>query len=87
MRLEGRLYTANRLLDVKEVNIDDDPDLPFSRNLEQALILVCKDLDIPIPMWMKKNTKEFAAFHQTVFFAEQYQEKVRFDRFQIRWIE
>ena len=32
----------------------------------------------------KKNTKEFAAFGQTIFFREQYTEQVRFDRFQIR---
>ncbi|SCW64333.1 hypothetical protein SAMN02910456_02318 [Ruminococcaceae bacterium YRB3002] len=87
MTLEGRLMTGNRLLEVKEVSIETDPDAPFSKNLERALILLCKELDVPVPVWMKKNTKEFAAFYQTVFFAESYQEKVRFDRFQIRLTE
>ena len=79
--------TGNRLLEVKEVTIETDPDQPFSKNLETALVLLCKELDVPVPVWMKKNTREFAAFYQTVFFAEQYQEKVRFDRFQIRLTE
>jgi len=56
----------------------------FSVELEHALVLLCRELDIPVPMWMAKNTHEFAAFHQTIFFSEQYTEKVRFDRFQIK---
>jgi hypothetical protein len=55
--------------------------------LEKALVELCKQMDIPVPMWMKKNTKEFAAFGQTIFFREQYTENIRFDRFQIRVIE
>ena len=41
----------------------------------------------PVPLWMKKNTHEFAAFHQTIFFDEQYPDKVKFDKFQIKMLE
>ena len=87
MKLEGRLFVGNRMTEIKEVSLVSDPEAPFSKNLEDALILLCHEMDIPVPAWMKKNTKEFAAFYQTIFFAEQYQEKVRFDRFQIKMIE
>ncbi len=87
MKLEGRLFVGNRMSEIKEVELISDQDAPFSKNLESALILLCRELDIPVPVWMKKNTKEFAAFYQTIFFSDQYQEKVRFDRFQIRMIE
>ena len=87
MKLEGRLFTSNKLLTVKEVELVSDPGAPFSRNLENALILLCRELDIPVPAWMKKNTREFAAFYQTVFLSEQYQEQVNFDRFVIRMTE
>ena len=86
MVLEGKLFVANRMTDIKEIEYSN-PELRFSAELSEALILLCKELDIPVPMWMKKNTHEFAAFRQTLFFAEQYTEKVRFDRFQIRLIE
>jgi hypothetical protein len=86
MRLEGRLFVGSRLTEIKEV-VTEDTDGPFSKQLEKALVLLCKEMDIPVPIWMKKNTKEFAAFHQTIFFSEQYPEKVRFDRFQIRMTE
>jgi hypothetical protein len=36
---------------------------------------------------MEKNTHEFARFHQTIFFAEQFTEPIKFERFQIRWLE
>lgn len=82
MVLEGRLFVANRMTEIKEITTVDNNE-SFSKNLEQALILLCRELSIPTPIWMKKNTHEFAAFHQTLFFADQFTEKVRFDRFQI----
>ena len=86
MRLEGRLFVGSRMTEVKEVEYREDG-VPFSRELEGALLLLCKELNIPAPMWMSKNTREFAAFRQTMFFSEQYIEKVRFDRFQIKQVE
>ena len=83
MTLEGRLFVANRMTEIKEVTTEDT-DASYAKRLEKALIELCRQLDVPVPMWMKKNTKEFAAFGQTIFFREQYTEKVRFDRFQIR---
>ncbi len=86
LKLEGRLFVANRMTEIKEVTTEDT-DSSYSKRLEKALVELCRQMDIPVPMWMKKNTKEFAAFGQTIFFREQYTEQVRFDRFQIRVIE
>ena len=84
MKLEGRLFVANRMTEIKEVETPDNEGEPYSVRLERALVELCRQMDIPVPMWMKKNTHEFAAFRQTIFFKEQYTEKVRFDRFQIK---
>ena len=83
LKLEGRLFVANRMTEIREVTTEDT-DPSYSKRLEKALVELCRQMDIPVPMWMKKNTKEFAAFGQTIFFREQYTEQVRFDRFQIR---
>ena len=83
MILEGRTFKGNRLLDVKEVRYEN-PETSFSKELGEALVILCREMDIPVPMWMKKNTHEFAAFYQTIFFDDQYPEKVTFDRFQIK---
>jgi len=82
-RLEGKIFKANLMVATSIVTSDVDSG-SFVRDLEQTLIGLCRSLDIPIPLWLSKNTHEFAAFHQTIFFAEQYTEPVKFDRFQIR---
>ena len=86
MTLEGRLFVANRMTEIKEVTVEST-ETSYSKRLEASLIELCRQLDVPVPMWMKKNTREFAAFGQTIFFREQYTENVRFDRFQIRVLE
>ena len=84
MKLEGRLFVANRMTEIKEVETPDNEGEAFSGRLERALVELCRQMDIPVPLWMKKNTHEFAAFRQTIFFSEQYTQKVRFERFQIK---
>lgn len=83
--LEGNLFRANLMTASKTVCEDSGEEM-FVQELEKALISLCKELEIPIPLWLSKNTHEFAAFHQTIFFSEQYTEPVKFDRFQIRLI-
>jgi hypothetical protein len=86
MILEGRILTANLLVRQERVEIPTTTER-FTNQLERCLIELCHRLDMPIPLWLEKNTHEFARFHQTLFFAEQFTEPVRFDRFQIRWID
>lgn len=85
IKLEGKLFKANLMIAYQTVTSDGNEE-SFVKELEHALIRLCKALEIPIPLWLSKNTHEFAAFHQTIFFAEQYTETVAFDRFQIRLI-
>jgi len=85
MRLEGKLFKGN-LMTREAVVTRNDPEASFVKELENALIDLCHALDVPIPLWLSKNTHEFAAFRQTMFFSDQYTETVHFDRFQIRLI-
>jgi hypothetical protein len=85
MKLEGKLFSANLMTHVVTVERPENDD-PWVKQLERALIEVCHSLEAPIPLWLQKNTHEFASFHQTIFFADQFTEKVRFDRLQIRWL-
>lgn len=83
MKVEGRLFRESILLNVDYVTYEDES-LRFSKELENALILLCRKMDIPVPLWLDKNTQEFAAFRQTVFFSEQFSQKVEFERFQFK---
>ncbi|HEY5466195.1 MAG TPA: hypothetical protein VIL27_04090 [Clostridia bacterium] len=86
MKLEGTLYWENRPVARQTREIPDEGK-SFVFNLDRCLLALCKDLEIPLPVWMGKNTREFAAYHQTVFFKEQFSETVLFDRLQIRMTE
>ncbi len=86
MKLEGTVFRAN--LTIADT-IVEQTDLPgsFVKQLEKCLIKLCRELEIPIPLWLEKNTREFAKFHQTIFFEEQFTEHVNFNRFQIRLLK
>lgn len=83
VKLEGKTFKANLVVRQAEVVYDEKKDT-FVKELEGALVLLCRTLDVPIPLWLSKNTHEFAAFRQTIFFSDQFTETVNFDRFQIR---
>ena len=86
IKLEGKIFRGNLMLRIQEVEFHD-PNLTFTRNLEKCLVDLCHALEVPIPLWLEKNTREFSRFHQTLFFDGQFTEPIAFDRFQIRWIE
>jgi len=85
MRLEGKLFKANLMIR-ETVVTRNDPEMSFVQELEKALVDLCHALEAPIPLWLSKNTHEFAAFRQTIFFSDQYMVAVQFDRFQIKFI-
>ncbi len=86
MRLEGKVFRANIVIADRTI-VKEDTDDSFVKQLESCFVLLCRELEIPIPLWLGKNTHEFAAFHQTIFFAEQFIDEVKFNRFQIRLLK
>ncbi len=83
MKLEGTLFRAN--LTIADVIVErQDCGESFVKQLESCFVQLCRELEIPIPLWLDKNTKEFSRFHQTLFFEEQFTDKVLFNRFQIK---
>lgn len=80
MVLYGKIIKGMKIIDeaYAENNIDESS---FRDALEKCLVDVCKKLDIPTPIWLKKNTVELAGYRKTFFTAEQFVEKVKFDKF------
>ena len=82
MVINGKLLKNNRIIAMNQVENTDDC-LNMTRQLESCLLELCKVFNIPITIWMSKNTKEFVQFKKTVFTSEQFIENVFFDRFVI----
>lgn len=83
MTLTGKLYVETKLIREASAN-DNEEGHNFRDKLEKCLIDLCAELDIPVPLWLKKNTRELAIFRKTIFSSEQFIDKVWFDKFEIR---
>ena len=85
MRIEGKLIKRTYTISSTVVGSNDAND-SFTDSLEKCLVQLCREFHIPVPLWLNKNTREFARFRRTFFFSEQFDEDVGFDRFEIRQI-
>ena len=84
MKLYGFIKKGTKIVKqtLYEVN---NREQSFRDALEECFIGLCRELDIPVPIWLKKNTSEFAKFHRTFFPHDQFIEKVDFDRLEVRY--
>ena len=83
MKLYGRLMKENYALVECDVE-NNDGDETFHQRLEKCFVNLCRDLDVSVPIWIDRNTTEFACFRKTYFTADQFIDKVRFERLQIQ---
>ena len=52
-----------------------------------ALTELCREFDIPRPLWLAKHEREFEEFRRTVFLPEHVMEEVPFQRLEIEFLE
>ncbi len=55
--------------------------------VEDALTELCREFDIPRPLWLNKHTREFEEFRRTQFLPEHFMEDVPFQRLEIEFLE
>lgn len=73
---------------IRHHRIDGQDTEPCTRNApEEALSAVCRRLDLPRPIWLEKNRREWAAFGQTRFLPDAFFEHVTFERLEIEYID
>lgn len=71
MRMTGKLIKGTVILDEKAYEIDDDTGT-YQDRLEKCLVEICSLLNIEVPMWLNKNTREFVRFRRTSFYSDQF---------------
>ncbi len=86
IRLEGKTFKANLVTRVAVCERELSKK-SYSEDLGICLTDLCKSMDVPLPMWLKKNTKEFGQFRQTIFFEDQFTQEIDFDRLQIKLLK
>jgi hypothetical protein len=58
-----------------------------AREVEEALTELCREFDIPRPLWLNKHYREFEEFRRTQFLPEHFMEDVSFQRLDIEFLE
>lgn len=56
-------------------------------NPRDALLEACHDLDLPEPVWLEKNQREWEKFGMTRFLPDAFFEPVDFQRMEIEFID
>lgn len=85
MRLHAKIMKGSQIVMEDEAVLSGEG--KFQQQLEHCFIELCRNMGISVPMWIGKNTREFARYRRTTFNADQFLEKVSFDRFEIRLFE
>ena len=53
----------------------------------EALTELCKEFDIPRPIWLPKHERAYASFRRTAFSREHFIEEVPFDKLEIEFLD
>ena len=73
---------------IKKHRIDKQFIAPCAPGEErEALIALCREVDLPVPMWLEKHEREFERFRRTAFLPDHFIEEVRFERLEIEFLE
>ena len=56
-------------------------------DVEEALTELCRQFDVPRPLWLDKHTREYEEFRRTQFFFFFFMEDVPFQRLEIEYLD
>ncbi len=80
MAEECRLW-ARKMRGTKILASETEPCDPA--NPQEALMEICRRMDVPRPLWMSKHQKEYEAFSRTHFTQDHFVEHIPFSRLEI----
>ena len=79
-RLWARIIVRHRI--ARQATIPCTPD-----GVDEALTELCREFDIPCPLWLDKHAHEFENFRHTAFLPEHFMEDVPFQRLEIEYLD
>ena len=82
------MATALWMRAIRHHKIDRQITVPCTRlDPQDALEEACRKLDLPKPIWLDKNQREWDEFAQTRFLPDAFFESVPFERLEIEYID
>ena len=84
-RLWARAFKNNQML--RDTCICDSSDQNRTAKVFGGLTKVCREFDLPEPIWLEANIREFKRLSRTRFRQDSFIEEIDFDYLEIRVIE
>ena len=56
-------------------------------DVDEALTELCREFDIPRPLWLEKHQREYHEFQRTRFLPEHFMEDISFQRLEIEYLD
>ena len=82
------MATALWVKTIRKHHIDLQTTVPCDRDdPREALREACHELDLPEPLWLDKNGREWETFGMTRFLQDAFFETVPFERLEIEYID
>lgn len=82
------MATALWVKTIRHHRTDKQITIPCTRtDPSDALYEACHQLDLPQPLWLDKNQREWEEFGQTRFLPDAFFENVEFERLEIEYID
>lgn len=79
-RLWARIISKQRIS--KQATVDAS-----FEDVDDALTELCREFDIPKPLWLNKHDREYEEFRRTSFLPEHFMEDVPFQRLEIEYLD
>lgn len=85
LRIWGKLIKDNKIIKdiVVEIMLKDS----YQESLKEAIIEMCKELDIAKPYWLNHNLEEYNNRNKTSFDENNFIEEIEFDKFEIEELD
>ena len=81
------MATALWVRTIRRHRMDKQLVIPCDRiDPTDALVEACHQLDISVPLWLDKNSREWDEFAQTRFLPDAFMDSVDFDRLEIEFL-
>ena len=73
---------------MKDHKIDSQMTAPCLWGQEkEVLVELCKEADLPCPMWLSKHEMQYEQFRRTRFTGENFVEEINFDTMDIEYLD
>ncbi len=86
MQLWGKIVQGHRTVRQHTLTLEDS-DRPLTKRVQSAMDEMVMELDLPRPIWFKRNEEDIEVFGRTEFHQDHFIEPVRFTRFEIELID